>query len=75
MLRLVDKNNFDDHNRQQDNMMQRKLVGDLTKQQIHMRDKEMGEMRRNEKMADQQMIEMDNVRAREMNDKQKMMKE
>lgn len=35
----------------------------------------MGEMRRNEKMADQQMIEMDNVRAREMNDKQKMMKE
>ena len=40
LLRLADANNINDHNKMQFNAQQKKMVGEITKHQINVRDKE-----------------------------------
>ena len=75
MLRMADANSLNDLNKQQINLQQRRMNADLTKQQINIRDREANQMRANEKMTDKQMIEFDNMKAREYQDHQKYLRE
>ena len=74
MLRQVDANNLSHINKQQAYNQHKRMVNDLTRQQIEMKGREANMNRQNEKMNDKQMIDYDNMKAMEYRDQMRNIK-